>query len=423
MVYIFIAIIFILLLYYKSVVPKYYLDLPVFLLIFDFIKILPFWNNISGYNGIELLILFFFMSDFILSKHWFRLNILDISLITFILISYYFSRTSFNEQPFNYLTRVGITAFIYLLFPIFANHISKKDFKLLIDKIFVYLKIFAIITIAFSLLKIGPNMYKTGLIYGLEHDQLNAPALALVFLWFFNSGLSHQKKQSLYFITIIVIIIFFLTFKRTPLVIIFIGSIVYALFLKKLVYKISILSLLIFAYLSSIIIYNNIENKREDFFEPVNVEQEGRFIELESVYYIITENSNTFYFGNGELYNTRGKYGFRQDDRPIHSYYGELLLGSGFVGLFLFFLYVFYINIKTYLLIHSIGYKKFISLYYLYKNIVPYIIASTLILFFTAFVGPIRYIGYNALLFLLLGSSFSQILFAEKYELHFSYRN
>lgn len=406
---------FIVLIYQKKTNRDYIVLLPYYLLIFDFVKIFPYWSDIKGYNGLELLLLFFFTSKFFFKRDWLYHNIKIIVLYAIIISLYLFTRMSFKEDTLNYITRYGITMFVFLLLPITIVNINPVRFKMLVDNVYKYLVLYLVLTLMFSIFKIGPNMYNTNLIYGLEHDQVNGPALAIVFLLFYRKLLNPRYNINL--LAIILLFVLFLTFKRTPLIMLSFGVVFYFFSIGSILKKAGTIVIIGIVMFFGIYLYKELDVKRDKFFGKVDTEQEGRFVEIQNVINIIEIDESSYFWGNGELFNTRGQYGYdRNDDRPIHSFYGELLLGSGIVGVLSFLIFVIAIAIKSVNLnsaaksglMNNINFRT--DEYFIKKNVhITFILCCCAILIFTAFVGPLRYIGYNAFLFFLIGSSISQI--------------
>lgn len=394
----------------------YILTLPYYLLLLDFVKVIPIWGDIGGYNGYTLFVLLYFMMGYIVNSKWLRNNVKSILILTISLCVYLFFRMSFADDTVNAISRYGSLVYVLILVPISMKFISPERFKKLINILYNYLIFYLIGTIILSTLKIGPNMYNTGIIYGLKDDQLNAPVFALITIWFFKKHL--KKTNYLRIITFISILIFLFTFKRTPIIMLGIGLLFLILNFKNYFTRLSLIAAVVAVFsIQFFFLRSQQVQKRDKYSTSIDIDNEGRFIEMLNVNDIIKKDNNLFYFGNGKLFFTRGEYELDKfQDRPMHSFYGEILLGAGYIGLIMFLIFIASILFSSFSLHYSK--KKYLldnpnsftkskqppDNVYLYFSL-----CSVIILLFTLFVGSIRYIGYNALFFFILGSTLGQL--------------
>ncbi|KKQ11737.1 MAG: hypothetical protein US22_C0015G0008, partial [candidate division TM6 bacterium GW2011_GWF2_36_6] len=231
-------------------------------------------------------------------------------------------------------------------------------------------------------------------------------------------GNNFNNKKHLIVISILAILIFFFTFKRTPIIMISIGFFFLFFTLRNVMLKFMLFLVVVFAiYGGSYIIDELSSSKRDKFSLNVNTENEGRFIEIVNINELMKNDNGLLLFGNGKLFFTRGEYGLTKfEDRPIHSFYGEILLGTGYIGLILFVLLIFIIlsvtisknriskkNLKI------SNDKDYVCKFIKDNTYLKFIYCAISILIFTSFVGSIRYIGYNGLFFLILGATIGQL--------------
>jgi O-antigen ligase len=82
-------------------------------------------------------------------------------------------------------------------------------------------------------------------------------------------------------------------------------------------------------------IFNENLDLRKSKFES-SLTDEGRYIENIAVINIITESPISFFWGTGEVFNSRGKYGI-YEDRMLHNDYANIIWSSGILGACLYF--------------------------------------------------------------------------------------
>lgn len=396
-------LLFIVFLFLKKELTIYYL--PIFLLVLDFGKSLFYHSDsIYGYTGFETL---FFLIFIIYSFNIYHTKIFKFSFILIIFLVYLFFRLDLSVIWINKLARYSTVLFPFLLIPIsYLATNSEKKFLLSIKLISLYLTIYIVFTIFVSLFKIGPNMYGTGIIYGLEHDQTNTPAVLISILFLCLPIVKRKKILSakfIYFLFLAVVLILVLTLKRTPLLIIFSNVIFYYVLRgKNLKNTILFLPLILIFYLGSSQFVNLLTERRE-FSESYDYEKEGRYIEYFGVWEVLSASEIAILFGTGDLFDSAGKYNLWNKARPLHSSYSQILFGSGIIGVLLFI--VFFITLlkksKQYYDKTNKDSKDIIILFIV--QIISYLLIS--------FAGGLRYTGYTGVAFIYIGSFLGYLRF------------
>ncbi|MBN1970700.1 MAG: hypothetical protein JXR48_05060 [Candidatus Delongbacteria bacterium] len=261
----------------------------------------------------------------------------------------------------------------------------------------LYLFIYSLVTILLSFFTIGARIYSDGIIYGLINDQSTTPALVAGLLLFINDN--HKKTHPNSLLIGITTVLLVLTMKRTPLIIL--GLFILARFIisnrnnKRTLIVMTTLLLFTLAWLFN----KSLINFEREKMYTMDVEKEGRFLEIPIVFENISNNKITYFFGDGEMFFTVGKYILgNHHDRPLHTFYGMLMQGAGMFGLF------FYCGILVFNLLLNI-----VTLLKTMNKYAFYIVVMDVILIVVSFVSPLTYVSFFGCLFIFY--SFFKILF------------
>ena len=327
--------------------------LPVLLILLEIGKILSIQYSFEyGYNGfIYVYILIIYSLSFKIIR--FKKSSLVISLSFVLLTIYYISRADWDISFFNMLSRVGST--IIVLYSYFVGYFTYKNMNSIYavnKKLTIATGILIIFIIVCTILEFGETAYSGGIVYGINHFQYYYLALYLVLVPFLfhpkNIKLYEDKKYYLIIITVLSIIIVSISLMRTAWIISIIGYLSYLLFFRKTKTSLvnMVMGILIILFMIAIVIETDLYKIRESrFSNEYSIDNEGRYIEYYLVHDSINNSNIDLLFGTGKLYNAVGNYGF--GERPLHSTYSNIIFGSGYIGLFLFLLFMMLIFIKA----------------------------------------------------------------------------
>jgi len=340
--------------------------LPMLVLILEIGKSLSITLFVKeGYNGFIFIILFIYvLKYFILTKKNKRAQMDNklLKMIYLALIIYLFFRVDLSlDNIFNMISRFGTFALIFLMFFVGYRRINNIQQLYLINRYFLFAVIIYIsITVIFSILRTGPSAYREGYITGPTQFQLYFAVLPIVLALLLSvinnakDNIYSIKRNYLKYIFVLSVIIVTLSLMRTTWLMTIVGFIAVLFFIKKnrwsrrLIFSTSS----VFAIIVIFVLNSNVLDARASSFnENYDVEGEGRLVEFVLVNErLISEKS--LMFGVGDLFNARGKYGFKRNDRALHGAYSNIIFGSGYIGLalvFLFFLIVMlnYLKIRT----------------------------------------------------------------------------
>jgi hypothetical protein len=319
----------------------------------------------TGYNGFMFFIIFIFIMRFfflIKENKNPKSNNIFLQAIFIILILYLLFRLDISlDNIFNIISRFG--SFVLILFMFFVGYrwINSMQRLYLLNHYFIItVIIYVTLTIFFSLMRMGPTAYQGGFIMGATQFQLYFAvlpivlALLLIVLNKAKNNIYRTKSYYLKFIICLSMIIVMLSLMRTTWVMSIAGLIVFLIFIKKNRWSrrviFSIVSL--FAIMVIFVMNSNILEVRESRFnENYELEDEGRMVEFQMVNEHLFDQESLM-FGEGNLFNAKGLYGFDRYERPLHGTYTNIFFGAGYVGLaliVLFFLTILlsYLKIRT----------------------------------------------------------------------------
>lgn len=354
---------------YKRHKKNSFLFLPLVMLFIEMIRnLFSHFGIEAGISGLQASVLFLYVG--MGYWHYFRRpkNILFM-LFTWLFILYLSTRINFSTDTFSMITRIVNFSLVLSIFPLVRSLYSDFDYSrtnFLIIIMFRSAIYFVVYVFVCSLFKIGPNMYSTNLIYGFEFEQWYYGSLLVACYPLFR----RYKVSKIFYmniITIVLILILILTLRRLALVVIFSSTFVY--FIYNLKYKFNF-KVILFTFLSVItgvlaVFFTDFYKYRESrFSDEYELENEGRYVEWFLANEQISNYGNSPITGTANLFNEVGNYGFKKDDRNMHSTYTKLLYGSGYLGMIWFgviilvyFLSVF--NFKLFRFDKSLDIKDF----------------------------------------------------------------
>lgn len=313
--------------------------LPIFILILEIAKNVFYEFGIEkGFNGWQIGILLVYTFYFI---YKYPRKMLFYNIFIALFLAFTLFRISFFIDILSLGTRYFTMFFLLLLIPA-SFYVSRttENLRVLNRSIIVCMIIFLVFSVISSVLQFGLNMYNTGVIYGLAHDQVNGPAVSVLLLPLIIPLLDSKLKKVLVLgLAAAIVIILILSLKRTPLIIIALGYMIFVLLSRTGARKILLIIPLVVVGYVGLSLVTKYSLERQKFRVNFDIGKEGRYIETQLVLELLSKDTMTLLLGTGELYDSRGKYNFtKYYDRPIHSSHIEILHGAGFVGLFLFVL-------------------------------------------------------------------------------------
>jgi O-antigen ligase len=323
------------------------LFVPIVLLFIEMSRALMSGFEISnGISGIQCMVLFLYIS----SGYYYyfrRPRMLKLLILTLIFLAYIFTRIDFFSDFFSLSTRYLNFFLILLIFPLASSLVYRRDqIILFLNVLYNSSIVFVVYVLICSLLKIGPNMYGTGLIYGFQFEQWYFGSILVVCYPLFRRY-KIRSLTNLNIVTIILILILILTLRRLTLVIIFSGLFGYFLYNFKYKFNFRLLLLTLACSLVGValVFFTDFYKYRESrFSDDYDVENEGRYVEWFLANDAISSNGNNPMFGTANLFNEVGNYGFKKEERNMHSTYARILYGSGYLGLSIFFsIILFYV--------------------------------------------------------------------------------
>jgi hypothetical protein len=320
---------------------KAILHFPVFLIILEvFFTFFVHFQAIEHLHGINLLFLLLFVSPMLLNK---KLYTWSPPIIIFIL--YIALRINYHVDIVSLTTRLVNFSLLLLFIPLSYYSVDKiSDIQRLNKSLHYLILIYCVFTVLASLTKFGVNMYNTGIIYGVAHNQPDAVALALGLMLIFSKRLSLKKSSKIIYLFALALLV--LSLRRTPLLIVLTASFFYFYYQTGVLNKIRVIALtvpvaflLIFAlnYFGVELRLFAIERYKPHLSVQEKIEEEGRVKDITLIIETL-DRRETAIWGSGYLFDTRGRYGLTGvlANRPIHNNYAEIIHGSGLVGLFLF---------------------------------------------------------------------------------------
>lgn len=314
--------------------------IPVYIMVYEIWTVIAGYYHIdTGINGMfSVMMMIYVVYYFINNSHKIRKFNHFILFLIVVFLSYLFFRVDFiydiESMITRYLSYFNLFAFMIISF---CETTNRVDVILLVKNLLIMLCLYALATIIFSIFRIGESMYGINIVYGLAHMQPNSVAVItaglLCIFTIMRKRYLHVNRK--YFYLFILIVLFLcITFRRTYPMLMITVAIPFFVFQFKFKY-ILIMSLCI---VFGVAFYSFVGIKRDRFME-MDTNKEGRFVEYKLVNELLKKSNFEYYFGNGMMFVTRGKYKMdNRENRPLHTGHAEMLLGAGIVGLFLFWL-------------------------------------------------------------------------------------
>lgn len=227
--------------------------------------------------------------------------------------------------------------------------------------------------IAFSVLGIGRDIYGSGskFRYGsFTYSKIYIGSFLLIALPFIYSQAKDKiAKNALLLLGVLTLLLLVLSMRRTSVIIVLIGAIVYIYYNRESIGQIVFYSVvLFFMLLVSFPLYQDILLKqmaaRSEFFNNRslidNLTQETRYEETIAVYRerIINPDKRLFLFG-AHLFNSPGHYDNGiHGARPLHLDLNVVLHGSGIIGLILFLCFYLLLFVKFQSLVTRVRFQE-----------------------------------------------------------------
>lgn len=289
----------------------------------------------------------------------------NLTRITFLLIFYWLALVPFSSDMVVSVNFISKAIIPFLLLLIVSNLPPSFVYFKYIFKSFSFIIIVSIIFAFLSnVFGIGNASYAKGVEdfvrVGFGDAKLYAQAIAVVvfpFFWF-SFKLTKNQKYIIIFLSIAAIIFSLISVRRTTLIILGLGSLLFFYFSGKIYSYMKIGVAILIPVILSLplwlpIFEERMELRKSTFSAEYDIESEARYQEIFYVFNegVVNTNITRFFFGE-EIFNSQGKYGGGvYGDRKLHIDYINILFSSGIIGLFLYF--VFYIVL----------YRTFINLY------------------------------------------------------------
>lgn len=337
------------------------------------------------------------------------INVFKANVFVFIFLLIAFINTPFSQGILSFTNRYLNLFNIYMILPISILIAQQEQdlalFKKTIKKTLVITIIYLIIS---SFFKLGPNMYDTGLIYGLRWSQFYGPAIAAVFL-FTVLGIKQQRnimkiEWSALIISIMMIIISMLTLRRTAILIILLFLFTYYLFTinRKNILAFLLISLVLFV--SFMALEDFVSSNRSDrgmvLSKDYDITREGRYFDIFGVIEQMKDEDKLI--KGYELFNEYGNYGAKRDTRPIHVDIMRIFFGVGIIGI------IPLILILVKILLSIIKTKKYSNESFAVG------LAAFLVFLLTLFTGGTLYISYSGLVFIIIANAINNRPFENK---------
>jgi O-antigen ligase len=313
------------------------LYLPLLFVVLEIFRvILELHGSIVGYN-INIIILLILV---IVLHQRDRVKIIYILPLIIYIIMVIYLVLRIDVTDINSISRYLL--FILLLYIILLVSNIKKELDGIVFKrgIYASIAVSVIYVIICSILKIGPNHYDTGIIYGFAYEQWYMMSLWGIILVHFIKSDSNKRYFNI-FLFIVILVIVVLTFRRTALLIMLLGSLLYIININSVKQITIMILLLLFILLGNHYFSKALLQIR--YVEQENItelEDESRFLEIYTSYETLSNIDKGFVYGYGSLFNEYGKYGFPNIERGIHGTYTRVWFGSGVIGLLLFVSYL-----------------------------------------------------------------------------------
>jgi len=340
-----------------------------------------------------------------------RLTNYHIYKILFLIVAYFFFLSFFSSDyriTFNYLAKFLIPFLFFIVGYKIIN--TPEDFLSFAKKSLIILIYFVTYIVYANVFSFGGSLYggplasfKTGYI-GLQ--ALYIPTFLIILTLFLLPF--YNKKTWIILLSGLGIIIFLLILKRTNLLLLAIGLVLWLYFERKINTKYGVLFLIvlgvsIYFVSTSDILDERISVRSSIFSSEYSITQEGRFKENIFIWDQINDSPITLFFGSGEVFNDRETMSEEADfvgsrGRQTHNSYARLLWNGGLLGLFLFlFLYIkFWRELRIY-------YKNYES-QPVYGVLYHLAITFIIIRLINEFSSGITYLTFNVFFYFTIGA-------------------
>lgn len=337
---------------FLSIIKKFN-DLLFFNILFSFI----IFSN-KTYNSYQLpkvtfllLLILLLLIIVLFSNRSFKVNLINLLFIIYLFYIFIHILTSAYNPPYYYILTLIIP--ICFITPLF--------FDLKIKKVLIFVNIIIFVSVLygitqFVLLHIRPYSFFGNPIFFGEFIMINFPLILLSFLYF--------NKKIFFFINILLCILaIFLSASRSVLIITLISFVLFTFILKKInfIKKFTVKNLYLFIALFLLILFflipsstNFLKFSLNRFYELITLKSDDiktRMLIIEASMNMIKENS---ILGNGVgafkyLYPKYQSEVIKKHNNIrsthtsyVHNDYMQILVETGFIGLFLFLYIVFY---------------------------------------------------------------------------------
>jgi hypothetical protein len=294
----------------------------------------------------------------------------------------------------------------FLMFPVGYHYFYSKDRFMKLHKVFaVCLTLFVINIFIANIFKLGTSDYLDDTLY-FGAGRVNITKTMTILLLISPIGIQIFSKKpwmKIYgFIILVSVIIIILGLKRSAVIALLIGFLVFVVFSpqKRTVVRL-LLIFFLFIYVSSFYFldtfYQRLEarGQRVELFSDNFIETEGRFNEFDLIFDDFGNRTIWQKIFGTEIFNELMYFDIK---RTLHTDYMILLHGTGFFGLMLYFLIWFYI-IKKNFLIGRRGDETLIK----YNNVI--IFSLFIAMLFISFAGSLYSMGLRSILMLYLGAA------------------
>lgn len=388
--------------------------LPTFAIIFN--CLLGFFPRQSGLALIKglffiSLLVYLYIGQFQKSLNKFHL--------VFLLILYWFILLPFStgqERSLEYILKNGISILMLPLGYCYIN--TPQKFMRFVYIQLNLLIVFVCFAILSNIFKWGVNQYggAGGVRVGLYDAQLYGPAVVLTLVPFILQSHNFTKfnKYKIFFLGFATVLLLLLSMRRTSILIILAGLVIFYVNLGKVKNLILILAGMSFVLLLTFPLYGDylmerMELRSNVFTSEYEVTDELRYQEL---YFVLKDLNENFSFGTlifgKEIFNSPGHYGFTDGflaRRELHVDYTKFFHGTGLFGLFLYLVMLFQVL------------KLFVKRYKKYRLIFPMFAKTVRAVFYVAFIllllihfsGQMEELNFRSVLFLTLGGALGVI--------------
>jgi|WetSurMetagenome_2_1015567.scaffolds.fasta_scaffold00144_14 hypothetical protein len=231
----------------------------------------------------------------------------------------------------------------------------KEDIRMLGQSALVVLTIGLVIAFYNNFIQQGISLYDNDFFGQSLATTYNTFAILICIMLVFSFNYSPRQIYYSVFLAFLTLILLFLVFKRSPLLILILAASTTLLFNADL-FKVNskMRRSLVLILLILIISYPFYEKKlsenlhvRQAAFQS-KIEEQPRYKENLGVFQKISDDPVSLLFGTGEVFNSKGQIIYR--DRMLHTDYANILWGGGVVGFvvyFGFFINLLVVYIKT----------------------------------------------------------------------------